>query len=58
MLYIVSQKNKETNHFQYKYKFYDKDHIVEFQTCSTDIPQGNLISDHEIKKHIWSVMKI
>jgi hypothetical protein len=27
LLYITSQKTKETNHFQYKYKFYDQDHI-------------------------------
>ena len=52
MLYIVSQKNKETNHFQYKYKFYDKDHNAEFQTSSIDIPQGYLTSDHKIKQHI------
>jgi len=52
MLYIVSPKNKEINHFQYKNEFYDKDHIVEFQTYSTDIPKGNLTSEHEIKQHI------
>jgi len=52
MLYIVSQKTEETKHFQYEYKFYDKEHIVEFQTSSAVIPQGNLNSDHEIKQHI------
>jgi len=27
VLYIMSKKNDETNHFQYKYTFYDQDHI-------------------------------
>jgi len=26
-VYITWKKNEETNHFQYKYTFYDQDHV-------------------------------
>ena len=53
LLYIISQKTEETNHFQYKYTLMIRTTCVEFQTSTTIIPQGNLTADCEIKQLIW-----
>ena len=53
LLYIVSQKNEETNRFQYKYTFKIRTTHVEFQASTTIIPQWKLTADCEIKQHIW-----
>ena len=37
----MSHKTEETDHFQYKYIFYDQTTYVKFQTSTTIIPQGN-----------------
>jgi hypothetical protein len=42
LLYSTSQKNKETNHFQYRYTFMIRTTYVAFQTSTTILPQGNL----------------
>jgi hypothetical protein len=52
-LYFTSQKTKETNLFQYKYIFYDQDHIWWISNLYHNFTTRNLNSDCEIKQHIW-----
>jgi len=53
LLYSVSQKLRKQTIFNTNTHFTIRTTYVEFQTSTTIVWQGNLISDREIKQHIW-----